>query len=65
MATKRRTKIVATLGPATNDPEIIDALIDLGIIIVTTIIMIFVNPLLTLTILICLGPIIFVIFYNK
>jgi len=31
---KRRTKIVATLGPATNTPEVLDALIEAGVDVV-------------------------------
>ena len=34
MIAKRRTKIVATLGPATNTPEVLDALIDAGVDVV-------------------------------
>lgn len=34
MAVKRRTKIVATLGPASNKPEILDALIEAGVDVV-------------------------------
>ena len=34
MAAKRRTKIVATLGPATNTPEVIDAIIEAGVDVV-------------------------------
>lgn len=34
MAAKRRTKIVATLGPATNTPEVLDALIEAGVDVV-------------------------------
>ena len=28
---ERRTKIVATLGPATDDPKVLDALIEAGV----------------------------------
>ncbi|MBE9532745.1 MAG: hypothetical protein IMF04_01365, partial [Proteobacteria bacterium] len=31
MTIKRRTKIVATLGPATNTPDVLDALIEAGV----------------------------------
>jgi pyruvate kinase len=34
VAAKRRTKIVATLGPATNTPETLDALIEAGVDVV-------------------------------
>ncbi|OUR85870.1 pyruvate kinase, partial [Methylophaga sp. 42_8_T64] len=34
MTAKRRTKIVATLGPATNTPEVLDALIEAGVDVV-------------------------------
>lgn len=34
MPAKRRTKIVATLGPATNTPEVLDALIEAGVDVV-------------------------------
>jgi len=34
LSVRRRTKIVATLGPATNTPEVIDALIDAGVNVV-------------------------------
>lgn len=34
MAVKRRTKIVATLGPATNTPEVLDAIIEAGVDVV-------------------------------
>ncbi len=34
MTIKRRTKIVATLGPATNTPEVLDALIEAGVDVV-------------------------------
>ncbi len=34
MAVKRRTKIVATLGPASNKPEVLDALIEAGVDVV-------------------------------
>lgn len=34
MAVKRRTKIVATLGPASNNPEVLDALIQAGVDVV-------------------------------
>lgn len=33
-AVKRRTKIVATLGPATNTPELLDAIIEAGVDVV-------------------------------
>ncbi|HBH36039.1 MAG TPA: hypothetical protein DDW45_06650, partial [Gammaproteobacteria bacterium] len=28
---RRRTKIVSTLGPATDDPKVVDKLIDAGV----------------------------------
>ena len=34
MTIKRRTKIVATLGPATNTPDVLDALIEAGVDVV-------------------------------
>lgn len=34
MTVKRRTKIVATLGPATNEPAVLDALIEAGVDVV-------------------------------
>lgn len=34
MSVRRRTKIVATLGPSTNSPEALDALIDAGVNVV-------------------------------
>ena len=34
MAVKRRTKIVATLGPATNTPDVLDAMIEAGVNVV-------------------------------
>lgn len=34
MATKRRTKIVATLGPATHSPQVLDAIIEAGVDVV-------------------------------
>ena len=34
MVVKRRTKIVATLGPASNNPEVLDALIQAGVDVV-------------------------------
>lgn len=34
MTVKRRTKIVATLGPATNSPEVLDKLIEAGVNVV-------------------------------
>ena len=34
MTVKRRTKIVATLGPATHEPEVLDALIESGVDVV-------------------------------
>ena len=34
MAARRRTKIVATLGPATNDPALLDAMIAAGVDVV-------------------------------
>jgi pyruvate kinase len=34
LAVKRRTKIVATLGPASNKPEVLDALIEAGVDVV-------------------------------
>lgn len=34
MVVKRRTKIVATLGPASNQPEVLDALIEAGVDVV-------------------------------
>lgn len=34
MTARRRTKIVATLGPASNNPEVLDAMIDAGVDVV-------------------------------
>jgi len=34
LAVKRRTKIVATLGPATNTPDVLDAMIEAGVDVV-------------------------------
>ncbi|PHS26793.1 MAG: pyruvate kinase [Methylophaga sp.] len=34
MTVRRRTKIIATLGPATNTPEVIDAIIEAGVDVV-------------------------------